>query len=231
MKFNDYKIVNEKESELLKTHYQKILSEEISDLNEILEKMYKQRDILTTTSHPKILEKLNADIHKLEDIVHNFNYHKTPQNTYTLSIPNEYRKVTKLDDSRLSPYRSTVENSRSTLKTTNKRHCPKQSPSIFNILNRFKVKKETLPRENRLRFHTIVDDSTYNNIIYNNININDDHRTRHDCPPEKEVMHNQIDIVRLLLLYMLLRPTCKHMSIIASITSSEFDNYVELSSL
>ena len=99
MKFNDYKLINDKESIALNNTYSKIVKQEVDDLNEILEKMYKQRDILEKESSKElvvpILKKLNEDIHKLEEIVHNNSYSKVPQTTYSLSIPSSHKKLRK----------------------------------------------------------------------------------------------------------------------------------------
>lgn len=220
MKFNDYKLINDKESIALNNTYSKIVKQEVDDLNEILEKMYKQRDILEKESSKElvvpILKKLNEDIHKLEEIVHNNSYSKVFDTTYSLSIPSSHKKVRKLDEERLSPYRSIEENEgylNTPIRTRQQRGRPLQSLGVINLFKNFGIKKNPLNNEvfdNRLRYHTVITTT---------------------CHPHKQIVNNQIDIVRLLLLYMLLRPTCKYMPIIASITNNQFESYVNLSEL
>lgn len=52
----------------------------------------------------------------------------------------------------------------------------------------------------------------------------------HNCDPHNKLVTNQIDIIRLLLLYLTLRPTCRYCSRIASITNEQFDILLNMDS-
>lgn len=49
-----------------------------------------------------------------------------------------------------------------------------------------------------------------------------------ECQPKNVILHNQIDIIRLFLLYLMLKPNCKYLSSITTIANSQFDILLEL---
>lgn len=255
MKFNDFRLSSDKECEILKKSYSNVLQQEVDDLSEILEKMVIQKENIerenVSGEYGDILIKLTEDIEKLKNIVHSTIYSKSMPTSYTLNVPSSFRKVTKMaEPNGLSPFRSIEENERAreymesvsptpnvplepstpitpntptqpstpsspnTPTTNSRRSRPMRGFSIANIIKKFALNKEksatTIALKDRWRYHTIVATA---------------------CHPRKQILHNQSDILRLLLLYMVLRPTCRYMSVIANITNSQFESYVSLSEL
>lgn len=43
------------------------------------------------------------------------------------------------------------------------------------------------------------------------------------CNTDYIIKHNQIDIIRLFLLFMMLRPNCRHLSVISTVANTQFD--------
>ena len=238
MKFNDYKLSSENECEMLKKSYSQVLKQEVDDLNEIVEKMLSQKENLEKQNvdgrYSEIIEKLTEDINKLKNIVHSTIHSKKDFTNYTLSVPSSYRKISKLNDPAVvTPIRSIEENEKheeymenlipnntpnipapspqpSKPATTSKRSRPMHSGSIINLFAKLALNKKSARRLapiDRWRYHTIITTS---------------------CHPKQQLLHGQIDIIRLLLLYLTLRPTCKYMSVVASITHDQFENYINL---
>lgn len=231
MKFNDYKLSSDKECEILKSNYDKVFKQEIDDLNEILEKMTNQRDNLQKENisgrYSQLIDKLDEDILKLENIVRSTMYRKSTPSSYTLNIPSNLRKVNKLaDNNGLSPVRSIEENERHQEYINNNSNTPTLTPNpprrgrpirgfaITDLLDKFSLKSNkksaTMAPIDRFRYHTIIATS---------------------CRPHNKIMHSQIDIIRLLLLYLTLRPHCQYTSIISTIANDQFESYVNLAEL
>ena len=70
--------------------------------------------------------------------------------------------------------------------------------------------------------HIINKDIKYN--IYNTYNNED----IHSCSYQKRVIHNQIDIIRLFLLYLATRPHCRYCARISNVASLQCDILLDL---
>lgn len=119
---------------------------------------------------------------------------------------------------------------------TLKRNCPKQGNTIFDAIKQINVNinkffgKKT--RKNSVanmqivnnRWHVIMP-SEIENIenTKNGVNTTKNRTYSEDCEPKKVMLHNQIDIIRLFLLYLMLRPNCKYLSQVTAIANSQFD--------
>ena len=89
----------------------------------------------------------------------------------------------------------------------------KKKINFFNnniFANLFKKQNQT--NEPQMRYHTIVSD-----VIF----------VTH-CHSHKQLCSRQIDIIRLLLLYMSLRPTCPYIHSISTLASRQLDIYLSL---
>lgn len=273
MKFNDYNITSEKDSEYINKCYNKVFKQEIEDLNEIISKMENQRETLQSANdfnkYDHLIEKITSDIEKLKNIVHSTMNTKSSPITYNLSIPNSFRQATKLNENEyLSPVRSIEENERhesfsenlpsipndnenatlpnnlpnetistptrqpgsngndtfdeiidrpkssGNIRTRSTRRSPLGNFSLASIFQRFAIKNKKsatkIALHNRMRYHTVI--ATH-------------------CPHEKMIHHNQIDIIRLLLLYLTLRPHCRYASVISRIANDQLDCYVEMTEI
>jgi hypothetical protein len=239
MKFNDYNITSEKDSEYINKCFQTVYKQEIEDLSEIIEKMENQRKTMLSANsshqYDNLIDKLTEDIEKLKNIVHSTIYNKSQPTTYNLSVPKTFRKASQMTDPKvITPIRSIEENEEHaeymdsmnsvpnvpptpTLpngSNTPQRRRPMQSFSIANIFQKFAIRNKKsaseLAQDNKMRYHTVI--------------------TTH-CSHENIIYHNQIDIIRLLLLYITLRPHCRYASIISTIANDQFEGYVEMSEL
>ena len=121
---------------------------------------------------------------------------------------------------------------------TNKRNSPMQSNPISNFIKQFNVniskmfgvsrtkgaqKKDTSPKKCEVTNPNFFQPYTYPD-LESPIGYRDrrwEHREH--CDPRNEIKHHQIDIIRLFLLYLMLRPNCKYMSRVAQIANDQFD--------
>ncbi len=137
---------------------------------------------------------------------------------------------------------STDQNSNAIPPKTNtmKRNCPKQSHFLFDafrqvnvnlskILGNFPHKKMRTtthsPHLNKNRWH--IAPPTEDNYILQSTT-KESTILSEECQPKNVILHNQIDIIRLFLLYLMLKPNCKYLSSITTIANSQFDILLEL---
>ena len=84
-------------------------------------------------------------------------------------------------------------------------------------------KKDTSPKKCETDNQNFFQPYTYPD-LERPIDPRDRHRDFHNhCDPRNEIRHHQIDIIRLFLLYLMLRPNCKYMSRVAQIANDQFD--------
>ena len=100
---------------------------------------------------------------------------------------------------------------------TNKRNSPMQSNPISNFIKQFNVNISKMFGGNFFQPYTYPD-------LERPFERRERHRDfREHCDPRNEIKHHQIDIIRLFLLYLMLRPNCKYMSRVAQIANDQFD--------
>ena len=95
--------------------------------------------------------------------------------------------------------------------SNSRRGRPMQSFSLANIIKKFALNQK---KEDRNLYP--LKQNKYHVIISNT------------CRTLKSLQTNQIDIIRLLLLYLTLRPNCKYTSILSTIANDQFDIFLEL---
>lgn len=121
---------------------------------------------------------------------------------------------------------------------TNKRNSPMQSNPISNFIKQFNVniskmfgasrtngtqKKDVSPKKCETNNQNFFQPYSYPDLD-STIGYRDRHwEHREHCDPRNEIKHHQIDIIRLFLLYLMLRPNCKYMSRVAQIANDQFD--------
>ena len=121
---------------------------------------------------------------------------------------------------------------------TNKRNSPMQSNPISNFIKQFNVniskmfgesrtkgaqKKDTSPKKCETNNQNFFQPYSYPDLD-STIGYRERHwEHREHCDPRNEIKHHQIDIIRLFLLYLMLRPNCKYMSRVAQIANDQFD--------
>lgn len=120
---------------------------------------------------------------------------------------------------------------------TNKRNSPMQSNPISNFIKQFNVniskmfggaKKSTQKKDASPKNCEMNNQNFFQPYTYPDLESPFEHRERHrepreHCDPRNEIRHHQIDIIRLFLLYLMLRPNCKYMSRVAQIANDQFD--------
>lgn len=227
MNFNDSQLSSDKQIVNMQKDFNVVLQQELSDLEEIISKLKEQERSMTADNknneYTKVIENIRESIKKVENIVYGTK-NITPKTNYTLSIPDELRKVTKVDtETHISPVRSKEEydrhNTLKNAKSPHRRRNPLQKIGISALLSKFSLNKGNRPTpqtKNDANYLASKDKWIYHRIVIA------------ECDRRKKIIHNQADIVRLLLLYMILRPTCRYMSVIANVANTQFENYVNL---
>ena len=95
--------------------------------------------------------------------------------------------------------------------TSRKRNSPLQGNILSSLIQSIFLKKKEKPIDTKYqnRFHNIITQGE-------------------NCNIEKQLLHNQVDILRLLLLFISLKPNCKYLPKIAKITNSQFEVLLQL---
>jgi ATP phosphoribosyltransferase len=95
-----------------------------------------------------------------------------------------------------------------------KRNSPMQGSIISNLTKSLFMRKQkkdiyNIPLEHRNRFHNVISQGE-------------------ECNPKKRMISNQIDLLRLLLLFVALRPNCKYLSRVARVANTQLEVLMEL---
>lgn len=239
MNFNDYQLPSNKEYEIIKQSLGHKLYNETSELNEIVSKMQSQRESIsrenTNGKYNEILQKFDYNIDELSRIITSSNIAKQNLDN-SLAIPSindEFRYVRRMQDNGVyTPIRSDEEisNSRNIIPENNESNIPNTTPTPPNIpdrnntINRNRNNRVGSPLQGSILSNLFKKSSIKNNSYY----IDDGYRnkyhtiTTNSCISIQKIRTNQVDIVRLLLLYLVLNPHCRYCSRIASISSDQF---------
>ena len=268
MSFNDFITLSDRDYQIMKQNYDRILESETTDLIDIYNKMLEQKSNLlkfnADSRYDSIIDKLNSNITELSNIISNnnsnilyspksqeipqirglfgHNVHTTQEdgaispvrsreeierhNTYlnrdsiSPNLPNNNISLPEQNTSTPSPALPNDDNNMrvpgNRPATTTKRNSPMQSSFVSNLIRQFnlnwkKPKKQLIIADNhRNRFHNV-------GVLH-----------KKNCEPHNMLMGSQIDIIRLLLLYLALRPNCKYLSRIATITNDQFETLLAL---
>lgn len=98
---------------------------------------------------------------------------------------------------------------------TRKRNSPMQGSIISRLAKSLFVNSKAsklqynIPLKHRNRFHNVISQSE-------------------DCHPRRRLITNQIDLIRLLLLFTALRPNCRHLSKVARIANTQLEVLMEI---
>jgi len=219
MQYNDNNLTNDKSCFCIRQKFNESLSEEQKDLKEIYDKMLDQRNLLAESikDNKYIIDNAGKTLNQLRNIittnsqsVHTMDeaYGKVPHSSdipnSNTNIPNNYFPNGNTPNSIPTPNvpNTNIPNQRRNLI---QRRNPLQN-SIFAPISSLFIKKNP---EQKNRFHN----------------------TQHiqsNCNPRQKVITGQIDLIRLLLLFITLRPHCRYLSSISTITSSQFDILLNL---
>ena len=241
MSFNDFIMLKDNDYAVMKQKYDKILENERNDLQEILNKMVEQKGNLEKVNmdgrYDGVISKIRGNIDELSHLIDN-NNSNILYKSKVAEIPHVKGLIVDSSGTAITPYRGKMEmEQHANMSTptvpnlnngnidneqtptpirqnTNKRNSPMQGSFVSNLIKQFhlnwkktKVKSNTLEPKNR--FHNIVS-------------------LHKKCEPHNMILGSQIDIIRLLLLYLTLRPNCKYLSRLATITNDQFDIYLNI---
>lgn len=107
-----------------------------------------------------------------------------------------------------------------------KRNSPMQSNNLFNVAKRFNVNLQNFfGFKNRKKE---PNNAQNNNCHYNLKTQTAQFENRHHCSPHQIALDNQIDIIRLFLLYLMLRPNCRISGKIAKLANTQFDIFLQV---
>ena len=210
------------------------LGEAISPIRHIDENLLSQPNEIPSNT-PNDINNLPLDNNDISTpntpfIPNNNNGNDTSPTDNSLPTPNENTDNTNQSGNATPPRTNTM-----------KRNCPKQSHTLFDAFRQVNVNLSRIfgglshkkmkatthsPHSNKNRWHIAPpndeDNYTLQTIATNNKVISE------ECKPQNVLLHNQIDIIRLFLLYLMLRPNCKYLSTITTIANSQFDIMLEL---
>ena len=302
MKFNDFATLSDRDYEIMKQNYDKILANETHDLNEIAEKMIDQKSSLQKENidgkYDEIIDKMQSNIDELLGFINikkskintKNNFNQFPlfknlnklqnmdnsntaisptrgknemQNQEDLANLNSNQEPTSISDTyeffssentensetnnninngnlnnTIPPSDNLSNNSENISNTTpnpvrqntSKRNSLMQGSFISSLfkqfsinLNKLRSKNAHISSRNNIMQNNSISKQTFPQNRFHNI------QTLHKkCEPHNMILGSQIDIVKLLLLYLMLRPNCRYLNRIANIANEQFDIYLML---
>lgn len=280
MKFDDYKILSDRDYTIMKQNYDTLIQSETNDLNEILDKLYKQRqnliDLNQNHKFDDMLEKIDNNISDIESIIgsnqkiastkqsceipHYWGLKKPSKqdinsdntngnNSFSDFLDNEYKNnpiptptQPSLDNNLAPNIDITPPNNNEQPETnlpaqnTTKRNSPMQGSALSNIIKQLNVGAGRLLGKKHTHNATIkVDKEGFGDLTggFFPYPVPPDYPPRHKnkkrpnlgdgCEPHDIALSNQCDIVRLILLYMMLRPNCRYISRLSSVACDQFE--------
>lgn len=252
--YNDYQVADNLSIKAMRQKFDEIHNLETQDLNEIYKKMTEQRQILTIANNNgklnMAIEKLSNCISNLETIInknsrqnnHTLRYHnglycdkiatKTnlPDSDVYGKIPSQFdmdqHSATPPLESNQNTQQPSPQNGFNNINSGANLDTPQPSPTRpkrnypmqGSIISR--LAKSLFVNHKKERYSSIL--PKYRNRFHNTFVQND------DCHPRQHLVNNQIDLIRLLLLFVALRPNCKYLSRIANITSTQLDILMDI---
>lgn len=240
MKYQDYATPSDTTLNIMKQNYDSLIESETQDLQEILEKMKRQRNSIADQNidgrYDDILIKLDENILELENLI-NSNHTQINSKRSHSTIPSflGLKKAKKLDNSNaISPIRSIEENN--SILTPSNNNNTNQTPSDVTpntpsnqLISQIKTKRNSPTKRYTLSYAI----EQFNQKLSSLFVYKKSTRTRvqnrfHntppvECEPRSAIFTNQIDLIRLMLIYLMLRPNCKYLSRIATIANCQLD--------
>lgn len=253
MKYQDYATPSDTTLNIMKQNYDSLIESETQDLQEILEKMKRQRTSIADQNidgrYDDILIKLDENILELENLI-NSNHTQINSKRSHSTIPSflGLKKAKKLDNSNaISPIRSIEENN--SILTPSNNNNTNQTPSDVTpntpsnqapsdiapdtqsdqLFSQIKTKRNSPTKRYTLSYAI----EQFNQKLSSLFVYKKSTRTRvqnrfHntppvECEPRSAIFTNQIDLIRLMLIYLMLRPNCKYLSRIATIANCQLD--------
>lgn len=252
MSYNDYKLVTKEEQNIIRQKFDESFESEEQDLQEIYEKMLEQKQNLEHNNFDgklnSAIDLANKNIDELKNILRKIGPRK---NT---TFPNIFSKnsTSKLNNENdvfgKVPHSSTIINHENNQSNNIDRTLPEESNNRFhNNINfdnpqtppsparitrrRSPLQKNILANIAESIFSNIKNKNKPSIVITEDLHRNRFHNTfvlHESCQPRRKMITGQIDLIRLLLLFMALRPQHRYCSKIAQLTNSQFDILLNL---
>lgn len=227
IEYNDNILANNQQYDNMRKAYQFSHNSDIFDLKQIAEKMKEQRESFRlenrANEYDEIIRKIDNDISDLDCIINisnrasNFSHKASNKNTLNRILSKHH--ISKQTTNQTMLNSSQIDNKIPIKKTTLFRRL---SSRIYHNLSAI---------NNRLRCRNKV--PIHNDPLHNNqpnypltnysIDLDSGLNVATMCEPRRQLYTNQLDIIRLLLLYMALRPNNHHCHRICNITLSQFE--------
>lgn len=234
-KYNDYQIISDKDSQNMRREYQTVRTMEVNDLQDIFNRMTEQKDnIYRNNSDGKmnnILEIFSRNLNDLSQIIHNTNTLKA-QNFKSSNKQTIFSKLTKSLFARAKqmnasfpqnkfhntikekPYQNRFHNTISTVTQQNFEHC--YECDCNDYFNNPKYNDYSRPQHNN--YCDFCNEKKWDF----------ESHPRHECDSDKKMITMQIDLLRLMILFISLRPKCPYLSKICSIADNQFSVLLSL---
>lgn len=225
MEYNDNQIVCNQTANTINRKHSDIRALETQDLQEILSKMNYQKSQLLRENHDskynKIIEIFDENINSINNMISRGQQYQKKSVISALNsfAPDVYGKV---------PHESTLSLEQSTpqspnVQNTRKRRFPMQGSILSSITKSFMPKRKSSVAS---QHHSDCEHKYYQRDC--NHDWECEHHHRPDCNPKDKLVTNQIDLLRLLLLYITLRPhnPCTHR--ICNVCTEQFDVLMQL---
>lgn len=240
MKYQDYATPSDTTLNIMKQNYDSLIESETQDLQEILEKMKRQRNSIADQNingrYDDILSKLDENILELENLI-NSNHTQINSKRSLSTIPSflGLKKAKKLDNSEaISPIRSIEENNSILAPSNNADTSQTPSEVAPNIPSeqtptQIKTKRNSPTKRYTLSYAIEQFNQKLNSLfVYKKSTRSRVQNRFHntppaECEPRSAIFTNQIDLIRLMLIYLMLRPNCKYLSRIATIANCQLD--------
>lgn len=240
MKYQDYATPSDTTLNIMKQNYDSLIESETQDLQEILEKMKRQRNSIADQNingrYDDILSKLDENILELENLI-NSNHTQINSKRSHSTIPSflGLKKAKKLDNSEaISPIRSIEENNSILAPSNNADTSQTPSEVAPNIPSeqtptQIKTKRNSPTKRYTLSYAIEQFNQKLNSLfVYKKSTRSRVQNRFHntppaECEPRSAIFTNQIDLIRLMLIYLMLRPNCKYLSRIATIANCQLD--------
>lgn len=275
MEYNDNRICNKKESQLISQKFTELEALEVQDLMELRDKMVQQKSMLIFANADgklnKAISSTTSNIDSINRMISRISNNKPVIASTRKSLsralntnPDTYGKYpSQAEMDRMNRLNSTTQDnitiqpgnntssptSNDSMDTANqvsatrKRRSPMRG-SLLNTITRSLFIKNKAPQkmqivadERKNRFHNGIDMTRTQFYSYTECNDCCDHdlhthpsyhhcephHTRTDCDPHDKMVTGQIDLLRLLVLFISLHPHCGYSSKICGIASEQFD--------
>ena len=173
------------------------------------------------------------------DSISNFMESNSTQNTPKLADPNSNSKPNKssaeLENTPVPSDNIPPSNTKEKKANIFSRGCPQQGSIITRLLSQLQINKGISTTQAKTvntdflqhsahSIHSAIINNKSSTLYYPKHNIPEPcHHTHPLCTPEKDILSRQIDIVRLLILYLQLRPHYPYCYRICSIANTQFD--------